>query len=975
MTEEAQSSIETGEISRLFESLSASNIPNLLTDLGILVTLGSQRKYQVGDINYNIPTKDVALKVLVHIYEKYPLVRELFDGQIEALVVSIKKTYSQSAIKSLYEESHSRLEAVFDEFTSSPSAVLCTSTRDLFALCFECLSLFVKHKVTKKDGTPDEDDIEVILDSSSIKNIIDTFLPSMLRVEDILRDKRGRKEEEEETGETRVNTITMALFRMLNTSTSKDPAQCFTSSPQISSLLTEILILGQFEKLENCFVEDILIVCWNIAFAKDDLIKDSLLSIILPHISPWMTKYSEKRFFYLWMNILKNITNDKDNINPHKNRSSQLWFAFHPVLDIIMDTASKGILFEDDAVICCLFFFSNLSCIPSQAIEVHSCIKDDLLDSWFEMIEKKKKSEKEGAYEVLSWGVNHWSRLISMLSIVPSLVPQLSPKYDANIEWCKKNGGLNPVKRYYFENCHQNYIRYLGNCHPSLKKWVELVETILKCPDSESTSKLYHEHRDDILSVFLAFQSKSKIEEHKMEIVLCAQCLRWVVHHNCVGKNIYLPISDLNNLIDTFIDHLSRVEEVFEDVDEEYCWISYLFSRKVNDKHDSFLPKILSTFRQILERGSKKRLDYKIVIALIYTLRNISVVPSSYNRAYIFSLVKPYLKDWLGIYEGSKYFGMWMDILASITLSSDNLTPNKSICSEAWHFFHPVLDVVKREFVGYRIDRDGHESVFLFFSNLCFDPSHAVEIFYNVKNLLGSWFRVIKRKEDMWGIKLWFRLISTFSTNPSLLSHISPRYDGKMKLFKEKYKCSPQFYDQYISNISSFVSSSFLSSTLLHSVPILSLLPSIETSLCAEKDEYSYASHVCSVMELYKTVSNPNNHVFCYHNMITGKEIQIRQILKRDGLSSHESITHSSLIKYTPPLHMLVQMSFDEERSLRQSVYDLIERTGGGVEIFFDQEPCCSFAKYDQEAWRKGMEKEKATFIITTPSREESSIV
>ncbi|GKT31667.1 hypothetical protein ADUPG1_006050, partial [Aduncisulcus paluster] len=85
MTEEAQSSIETGEISRLFESLSASNIPNLLTDLGILVSLGSQRKFQVGDINYNIPTKDVALKVLVHIYEKNPLVRELFDGRISNL--------------------------------------------------------------------------------------------------------------------------------------------------------------------------------------------------------------------------------------------------------------------------------------------------------------------------------------------------------------------------------------------------------------------------------------------------------------------------------------------------------------------------------------------------------------------------------------------------------------------------------------------------------------------------------------------------------------------------------------------------------------------------------------------------------------------------------------------------------------------------------------------------------------------------
>ncbi|GKT36576.1 hypothetical protein ADUPG1_009516 [Aduncisulcus paluster] len=139
---------------------------------------------------------------------------------------------------------------------------------------------------------------------------------------------------------------------------------------------------------------------------------------------------------------------------------------------------------------------------------------------------------------------------------------------------------------------------------------------------------------------------------------------------------------------------------------------------------------------------------------------------------------------------------------------------------------------------------------------------------------------------------------------------------------------------------------------------MVSFLPSIETSLCPEKDGYSYASHVCSVMNLHKTIPHRKDKISCYHDIISGKEMQIQHVLKRDGSSSQDILTHSSLIQYTPPpQHMLVKMPFDDERSLRQSVYDLIEHTGGGVEVMFEQGSlCCSFEEYDQEAWRIGME-------------------
>ncbi|GKT27977.1 hypothetical protein ADUPG1_000330 [Aduncisulcus paluster] len=286
----------------------------------------------------------------------------------------------------------------------------------------------------------------------------------MIRVENILRVKEEEEEEEGGTSEAGVNSITMLLFRIIGNSTNHVLSLCISIFPQISSLLSKMISLGLSKKFKDSFIEDILTTCRNIAFAKDDPTKNSLLSFLLPHILPWIKKYPDKKFFFLWTNILKNITLDKDNTDPHKDRSSQLWFMFHPVLDVIKDSASKGVTFDDDAVIRCLLFFANLSCIPSQAVEVHDCIKDGLLDSWFEMIKKQSEEGKDDG----NWGTKYWSSIISIFSTVPSLVPYISPKYDTNMEWCKNYGVL-----------AGDYSRYLGNCYLSLKNWSELVATIV----------------------------------------------------------------------------------------------------------------------------------------------------------------------------------------------------------------------------------------------------------------------------------------------------------------------------------------------------------------------------------------------------------------------------------------------------------------------------------------------------------------
>ncbi|GKT28379.1 hypothetical protein ADUPG1_004918 [Aduncisulcus paluster] len=779
-------------------------------------------------------------------------------------------------------------------------------------------------------------------------------------------------------------------------------------------------------RLENQLVEDILIICSIlskylhkssiITIKKDDPTKDSLFSLLLPHILPWMKKYPDKKFFFLWINILKNITIDNHNSKPHKDRSSQLWFVFHPVLDVIKDTASKGITFDDDAVIRCLLFFANLSCIPSQAVEVHDCIKDGLLDGWFEMIKKKSEEGKDDG----NWGTKYWSRRFSMFSTVPSLVPHISPKYDTNMEWCKKNGGWS-----------EDYTRYLSNCYPSLKKWSELVETLNKSPVSESTSKLYH--RDDILSVFLAFQSKSEIEEHKREIVLCVQCLQLFVRHDISGNAICLPIPDLNDLIDTFIGHLSRCEEVLEgDVAGEYCKICKYYSSKLANKvSKAFTANVFIVFQRILKRGRKeKRSLGNIPLDISLSLRYMAGSQSLIVKRSFLMLINKF-SEYLSLYP--ECCGYLMVVLGCVLDNPQDKIPNEALCSEAWPLFHPVLDVVKREFFGDKIDVDFHFSFLRFFRNLCFIPSQAIEVFERVKDLLDGWLEVIQTNCNLWGHKyfaelismisytievfervkdlldgwleviqtncnLWghkyfAELISMISYSSSLIRHISPKYDMSPWMME-----ASTFYDFridddlyiYFLNIARCIYQDY-SLGIFYSIPVLFLLPYLETT---PKD--CYFCHICFGMGFILNIQCCSREKIEYFNVLTGDQMNFEDV-KGGNLScemnslqfqgelgdikekeeANESarhlaiadedhrlctgapqrITYSSLIQYTPPQHMLVRMPFDEERSLRQSVYDLIERTGGGVEMLFDPKTY-PFEGYDEYAWRERMEEE-----------------
>ncbi|GKT15370.1 hypothetical protein ADUPG1_010691, partial [Aduncisulcus paluster] len=630
------------------------------------------------------------------------------------LIDRIKSLPNRESTSKLYYEHVPQIYSLFHAYQSTDEI---KEHRYEIILCIQCLRWFVRHDISENI---------VFLPIPDLNDLIDTFIDHLSRCEEVLD---GVVDEE------------YCMICINYSGLVQDKRDSFL--PKISPTFQRILERGNKKRLGGDVALGLLNTLRNISCSPSSSTRSSIFTLIKPYIRDWLRIYNDSKCYGNWMFILSKITFtlSSDYSTPNKSICSDVWPLFHPVLNVVKREFVGDKIVEDNCEEV-LWFFSNLCCDPSHAVEIYDNVKD-LLDGWFMVIKKEKHK----------WGIVYWFRLISMFSPVSSLVPRISPKYDTKMKWCFQNGGLNG-----------DYTRYLENCNLILR-FLKLIERIKKCHDIKTISKLYMERRNEILSVFIAYQTNNnEIKEHKREIILCTQCLKLFVQHFISGNNIYLSIPDLNDLIDTFIDHLSRCEKVLDgDVDEEYCDICMCYTSRVEDKWDSFLPKISPTFQRILERGSKKKLGGNVARDLLNTICNISNFRSFSTRSSILTLIKPYIRDWLRIYNNSKCYGRLMIILSKITLSSDNSIHEKSLCSEAWPLFHPVLDVVKKEFVGDKIVEDMQEHVLFFFSNLCCDSSHAVEIYDNVNDLLDVWFEVIKRKHHEWGSKYWSMLLSMFS--------------------------------------------------------------------------------------------------------------------------------------------------------------------------------------------------------------------
>ncbi|GKT32516.1 hypothetical protein ADUPG1_006656 [Aduncisulcus paluster] len=771
---------------------------------------------------------------------KNPLKNDYFSRiplvMIKNIMLIIKECPDPESKSKLYRKTHPLILNCFESFKKFPENSQDKEfqmQRNLMRHCFRCLRWFVRHEIPGNT---------IYLPIPDMNHLVSTFMNHLSNVEKVLQ------------GDVDEDYCDICMNFTFNTYTIHDKwTQEVTTYHDFLQKIspTFVNILQPFKRQEkkgdqeyHC-LEDIpsstylrlFYTLRNIAGTSLKSTKQTIFySFVRPFAQQWLKYFAnhlndeiEEKCFEQWIKIFIHLTwsseddapfgsicdadswpifsefeelvkifasitwSNEDNI-PNKSICSEIWDLFHPVLDVVKREYIGDKIVEDGYELV-LLFFSNLCCDPGHALEIYDNVKD-LLDGWFEVI-------KRNQHEL---GIKYWSRLISMLSTVPSLVPEISPKYDTSMEWCKEwcyiNGEYSEV-----------YSRYLGNCYPFLKKWVNLAESIEKCPDPESTSKLYREHRDGIRSVFDASKTKSTIEEvseNKKEIVLCIQCLRWFVKHWVVAHfpsktGIYLPISDLDDLISTFLDTLSK-ELLKEYIDEEYyeayCEICVNYTFKVKCQ-SLFFEKVSPSFECILDQGRKKKLEGNIARNILGTLRNMVIVSDTSCRNSIFTLIQPYIKDWLRIYKSSVCYGEWMYILSFITLSSDNMSPNKSLCSKAWPLFYPILDVVKKEFVGDKLFEDDHVCVLMVFSRLCHnqDQSHLIEIYDNIKDLLDGWFEKIMGKRHQWGIVYWANLISMLSTVPSIVPQISPKYDKKMRwCVVNGNKCYSSHFSRFFEN-------------------------------------------------------------------------------------------------------------------------------------------------------------------------------
>ncbi|GKT36162.1 hypothetical protein ADUPG1_009180 [Aduncisulcus paluster] len=612
-------------------------------------------------------------------------------------------------------------------------------------ICFQNLRKFICHTVQ---------DERICLPTPDLHELIDTFIDHLTRMEKVLGGKASVlyfKIIHDYLDA--VKNIETSLFHKIAPSfryhLESGCKEVIHSSELISNILQSLKYLSASTKLPET----------------------SIFELISPYIEDWLKLYRKNEYSGYWMVILSNVTSSFETEPPNEDVFLKAWSLFYPILSIV-----KNIFTGDGLVMaehqCYLQFVANLCSLSDCVHVIHDDIKD-MLEDWFKVIKRSKDQ----------LAITYWSNLVSMLSTGSDNVSHLTPKFDSAMKWCYDND----LSR------SDSYCVYLSNCDPNLRQWGDLLFSIRQCSDSASTARLYHDNRQAILSVFRRFRTSSLVRQNIKEIFVCFHCLNNIIRHVSNQHTIYLPISDLNNLIDSFINDLSRFHRVMSEfLDEEFStmcvnYTDNLFCRYKSRFQDSFLPKIISNFENLLKRGSEGKLGKNVATNVTITLHNFCNCHSSGTKTSIIRLINPYFKRWLKKYPDSCILGDWMCVLAYVTWSSEENAPNESICAEAWSLFDPVVDIVKKEFVGKKITKDYHEYALLFFANLCCDPAHAHQVFKKTSDQLLKWRKIFEKVKGP-GIFIWGKLISMFSTIPSLVSKIFPKFQFLLEWINESEK-------------------------------------------------------------------------------------------------------------------------------------------------------------------------------------------
>ncbi|GKT37319.1 hypothetical protein ADUPG1_010128 [Aduncisulcus paluster] len=306
------------------------------------------------------------------------------------------------------------------------------------------------------------------------------------------------------------------------------------------------------------------------------------------------------------------------------------------------------------------------------------------------------------------------------------------------------------------------------------------------------------------------------------------------------------------------------------------------------------------------------------------------------------SLIKPYIGSWLTLYSDSKHIGQMIIILSKLTTLPKTGYPNPPLCEEAWCFFHPVLDLVRNECKGQQLAVDDHSHALKFFSNLCCDAEHGVEVFECVNEFLDEWLSSLTGCGPQC-LEHWGSLIASFSTIPALIPKISPKMldHALTSLYRHMYRSRPRgkYYTKIVDPICQSVARTELSKYLL-SLPPVHMIPRIVTSkqqiVDSGMDTFIEISFpLCIVYTLrefnYYAENGIENH---FHDIISGEKCQLK-LLSPSGCD-HDKVGEYDIHRPIDVCQHLVRMSFSNERTFRQRTYHFLEETAMCVEIYFN---------------------------------------
>ncbi|GKT35751.1 hypothetical protein ADUPG1_008844 [Aduncisulcus paluster] len=577
-----------------------------------------------------------------------------------------------------------------------------------------------------------------------------------------------------------------------------------------------------------------------------------------------------------------------------------------------------------------------------------------------------------------------------MLSAVPSILPHLSPKLDGSMEWCQER------KRDFKTKFHPSFLKlcfdssyslYLSNCYPDLEKLGRLME---KVTAGSEAHKIYSDAREIILKIFLSYKSKTQIQEHQKELIFCSSSLSRFASAG-------IRLSDLEDMIYSILPHFSLILDSVENPVCIYndflniceCYLAYSAGCLVEVNWESFFLAIFSILKHFLTYGLENDLRSRFFSLFKFIASSGQVS----TKSALLDLIKPHIIEFMKTYGHCDT----IELLCFIMESSleQGFVPIKSLSHEIRPLFYPIFTIVKEKCSQVPL-LAGYFGQFLY--DICFgsSPCQILEIYEKTKDILDYWTKAPKFVASLRGnnIPSWQYYISILSTVPFLVPSLSPKYDEAMNIYHDKaHSYDEPIFQQYNSNVCSFLFKNALQ-IVLRSFPMLSLIPKFEMQHFDDFDGYRISQH-CLGMKIYGSLDDfdfqrARNINSCLtkktpitiYNIFSGSTILPEHILQgiwkhgskcyeNDGkvetdVTTHSQQTvHSSLIKYTPPQHLLVKMTFTEERSMRQSMYDFIEQTGAGVEVLFDEQTH-SFEGYNQYGWKEGME------IIVEEEEEEN---